>query len=35
VAITKPTTKNIIVTGTREEIEVQNLPDKPEQIKAQ
>lgn len=35
VAITKPTTKNIIVTGTREEIEVQNLPDKPEQIKVQ
>ena len=35
VAITKPTTKNIVGTGTREEIEVQNLPDKPEQIKAQ
>lgn len=33
VAITKPTVKNIVGTGTREEIEVQNLPDKPERFK--
>ena len=30
--ITKPTVKNIVQTGTKEEIEVKNLPDKPEQV---
>ena len=32
VPISKPTVKNIIQTGTREELEVKNLPDKPETV---
>jgi len=30
--ITKPTVKNIVQAGTKEELEVKNLPDKPELV---